>query len=126
MSEVKKFMNNSNSKEIEKRSFKEERVRSITLMYYSRPEIRKALFEFSENRECIPRYYEGFGKRPDGFQYETDILEQVRRGATSFHCSEELWHDPLEISTELSRDEFDELRSGWDLVLDVMALKILV
>ena len=95
------------------RSFKEERVRSITLMYYSRPDIKKAMFEFSKNRECVPRYFEGFGKRPDTFQYESDISEQVRKGATSFHCSEELWKDPLEISTELTRKDFDEIRIGW-------------
>ena len=101
------------------RSFKEERVRSITLMYYSRPDIKKAMFEFSKNRECVPRYFEGFGKRPDTFQYESDISEQVRKGATSFHCSEELWKDPLEISTELTRKDFDEIRIGWDLLLDI-------
>ena len=100
-------------------SVNEKRIREITLAYYSMPEIRKAMYEFSKNRECIPRYFEGFGKRPDNFQYETDILEQVRKGATSFHCSEELWSDPLEISTDLSKQELDELRTGWDLLLDV-------
>ena len=111
-----------NSKKLDKpeeRSFKEERIRSVALMYYSSPEIRKALFEFSRNRECIPRYFEGFGKRPDAFQYDSDVLEFVKKGATSFHCSQELWKDPLEISNELSRKEFDELRSGWDLLLDI-------
>lgn len=101
------------------RSFKEQRIREITLIYYSRPDVRKALLEFSKNRECIPRYFEGFGKRPDAFQYDSDILEHVRNGATSFHCSEELWKDPLEISTEMNRKEFDESRIGWDLLLDV-------
>jgi len=103
-------------------SFKEKRIREITLIYYSQPLVRKAIFEFSENRECIPRYYEGFGKRPDTFQYEQDILEQVRRGTTSFHCSEELWEDPLEISTELSPTEFNDLRIGWDMLLDIDSL----
>ncbi len=101
------------------KSFKEKRIRDITFIYYSRPDIRKVMLEFSENRESIPRYYEGFGKRPDAFQYETDILEQVKKGATSFHCSEELWSDPLEISTDMSRQDFDELRIGWDLLLDI-------
>jgi len=100
-------------------SHNEKRIREITLAYYSSPEVRKAIFEFSQNRECIPRYYEGFGKRPDTFQYEGDILEQVKRGATSFHCSEEIWEDPLEISNNLSESEFDELRTGWDLLLDI-------
>ncbi len=101
------------------RSYKEQRIREVTLIYYSRADVRKALFEFSKNRECVPRYFEGFGKRPDSFQYDSDVLEHVRRGATSFHCSEELWTDPLEISNELSKDEFNELRIGWDLLIDV-------
>jgi len=107
---------NSNHEEV---SFKEKRLREILFLYYSREDIRKAMFEFSQNRECIPRYYEGFGKRPDAFQYQSDILEQVKKGATSFHCSEELWQDPLEISTELNENEFNDLRIGWDLLLDI-------
>ncbi len=101
------------------KSHKEQRIREITLIYYSRTDIKKAIFQFAKDRECIPRYYEGFGKRPDTFQYESDILEHVRKGATSFHSSEELWYDPLEISTEMSRTEFDNLRIGWDLLLDI-------
>ena len=110
--------NQENYKKPEK-SFNEQRIREITFIYYSRPEIRKVLFDFSENREVIPRYYDGFGKRPDSFQYEGDILEQVKKGATSFHCSEELWLDSLEISKELSKQEYDDLRIGWDLLLDI-------
>ena len=44
---------------------KEERIRKVAPLYYLRPDIRKAMFEFSKNRECVPRYFEGFGKRPD-------------------------------------------------------------
>ena len=101
------------------RSFKEKRLREILFIYYSRPDVRKAMFEFAQNRETIPRYYEGSGKRPDTFQYDSDILEQVRKGATSFHCSEEIWEDPLEISNEFSEQEFNDLRIGWDLLLDI-------
>ncbi|MEM0465790.1 MAG: hypothetical protein QXW97_03785 [Candidatus Pacearchaeota archaeon] len=101
---------------------KEQRIKDITLMYYSRTDVRKAIFEFSKNRECVPRYFEGFGKRPDSFQYDKDILDFVKKGATSFHCSEELWKDPLEISTDLSKSELDDLRLGWDLLLDIDSL----
>jgi len=100
-------------------SIKEQRIREIIFVYYSRQDVKKTLFEFSKDRECIPRYFEGFGKRPDAFQYESDIFEHVKRGATSFHCSEEIWQDPLEISTELSQGELDEIRTGWDLLLDI-------
>ncbi|MBT4165477.1 hypothetical protein HOE04_00375 [archaeon] len=101
------------------RSFKEQRVREVSFIYYMRGDIKKAIYDFSLKRECVPRYFEGFGKRPDSFQYEGDVLEQVKRGATSFHCSEELWDDVLEINNEMSRDEFNELRCGWDLLLDI-------
>jgi len=57
----------------EEPSINEKRIRDLTFIYYSRPDIKKAIFDFSENRECIPRYFEGFGKRPDMFQYEGDI-----------------------------------------------------
>jgi len=100
-------------------SFKEQRIKEITLIYYSQPAIKKAIFDFSQNRESIPKYFEGFGKRPDTFQYESDILEQVKKGATSFHSSEELWQDPFELSTELSEQELNNLRIGWDLLLDI-------
>ena len=74
---------------------KEERIRKIAPSYYSRKDVLNAIFEFSANREISRRYFEGFGKRPDSFQYPSDILALVKRGATSFHCSEEIWDDPL-------------------------------
>ena len=95
--------------------FKEQRVRGMTQLYYSKPEIQKAIFEFAKNREVCPRYFEGFGKRPDTLQYPADIFELVKRGATSLHCSEELWEDPLSIATEMTPKQFNELRIGWDL-----------
>ncbi len=98
---------------------KEERIRKITHLYYSKPEIQKAIFEFSGNREISPRYFEGFGKRPDTFEYVGDIFGLVKKGATSFHCSEELWENPLNIMTNADRKELDKMRIGWDLLLDI-------
>ena len=100
-------------------SLKESRIRKIAMSYYSRQDIRKNILEFSKNRECVPRYFEGFGKRPDAFQYESDILDYARKGATSFHCSEEIWKDPMEIATGMSDKEFKSLRKGWDLLIDI-------
>jgi DNA primase catalytic subunit len=100
-------------------SAKEERIRKICKLYYSRQDIRKVIFEFSKNRECVPRYFEGFGKRPDSFQYDSDIFEYAKKGATSFHCSEEIWSDPMEISTELREEDLKKLRIGWDLLIDI-------
>lgn len=101
------------------KSFKEQRVRRITNMYYSRPEIQKIIFEFCKNREVSPRYFEGFGKRPDILEYPGDILQLVNKGATSFHCSEELWQDPLKLDTGMTEREANELRLGWDFLIDI-------
>lgn len=98
---------------------KEKRIKEIAMIYYSQPEIKKAIYKFAEKREVVPRYYEGFGKRPDCIQFENDVIEQVKKGATSFHCSEELWADPLDINTELSKEEINKIRVGWDLLLDI-------
>ncbi len=100
-------------------SFKEERIRKITNLYYSRPEIQNVLYEFAKHREVCPRYFEGFGKRPDVFEYPGDIFELVKRGATSFHCSEEIWNDPLKIETGMNEKQLNEIRAGWDLIFDI-------
>ncbi|MCK4647602.1 hypothetical protein KAT24_01580 [Candidatus Pacearchaeota archaeon] len=100
-------------------NFKEQRVRNLTQLYYSKQEVQKAIFEFSKNREVCPRYFEGFGKRPDTLQYPSDIFELVKRGATSFHCSEELWQDPLSIETGMNEKQFNGIRKGWDLLIDI-------
>ncbi len=112
-------MENSQAKPDSSR-IKEERIRKINHLYYSRKDIQKAIFSFSANREVAPSYMmESFGKRPDTFQYPGDIFEMVKNGATSFHCSEEIWTDPLKISTGMSQKQLNELRTGWDLLLDI-------
>ena len=92
-------------------SIKEQRIRNITQLYYSREEIQKAIFEFATNREISPRYFEGFGKRPDNLQYPSDVFELVKKGATSLHCSEELWSDALSLTTEMNEKQFNESES---------------
>ncbi len=101
------------------RSAKEERIRAITKLYYSNPKVQEALLKFALDREVVPRYYEGFGKRPDSLMYKDDIMGLVRKGATSFHASEEIWGDVLKIDSEMSQEEFNSLRKGWDLLIDV-------
>lgn len=112
------IMENQN-KDGKEENINEERIRAISLSYYSRQDVRKSIFNFSQNREVIPRYFEGFGKRPDSLQYDSDILALVKNGATSFHCSEEIWQDPLQLSTEFSEEQLNELREGWDLLIDI-------
>lgn len=103
----------------QKSSIKEQRIRKIIQLYYSKPEVQKAIFSFSKDREISPRYFEGFGKRPDSLQYIGDVFELVKKGATSFHCSEELWEDPLKLHTGMNEKQLNKLRVGWDLLIDI-------
>ncbi len=100
-------------------SKQEKKIRQITQLYYSRQDIQKVMFDFSKNREISPRYFEGFGKRPDTFGFKGDIFSMVKKGATSFHCSEEIWEDPMKIVTGMNEKEANEIRIGWDLLIDI-------
>jgi len=104
---------------MEEVSEKEKRIRAITKLYYSNPKIQEILLNFAKNREISPRYFEGFGKRPDIIQYPSDITGLVQKGATSFHCSEEIWNDALQLNSEISKEQMDELRKNWDLLIDI-------
>ena len=92
---------------------------SQALLHYKRPEIQKAIVDSCKNREVATRFGEGFGKRPDSLFYPNDILELVKNGATSFHVSEELWKNPLSLSTDMKKKEIEQLRMGWDLIIDI-------
>ena len=98
---------------------KEQRIRKLTSLYYSNPDVQKAIFDFSAGREVVPRYFEGFGKRPDSLQYKGDVFSLIKKGATSLHCSEEIWSDPLKVVTGMSAKQLNEIRTGWDLLLDI-------
>ncbi|MBR9683284.1 hypothetical protein GOV03_01975 [Candidatus Woesearchaeota archaeon] len=89
------------------------------LRYYKRKDIQEAMVEHCRDREFSVRYGDSFGKRPDILNYPRDVIESVMSGATSFHCSEERWSNPLELSSEIKKQEMEELRSAWDLVLDI-------
>ncbi len=93
---------------------------STLLKYYKRPEIQQALIDSADKREIALSYGgTGYGKRPDVLKYPKDILEAVKQGATSFHCSEEIWNNPLQITTGMKPEELNEIRIGWDLILDI-------
>lgn len=106
---------NHDDKNSEWDSYKLERLRRTAYYYYRRKDIRKAIFEESKGREVVPRYVDSFGKRPDSLEYENDLIGWIDKGATSFHCSEERWKNPMEIGEK----NIDDLRIGWDLILDV-------
>ncbi len=90
------------------------------LKYYSRKDVQKAIFEISKNREIAINFGEkGYGKRPDILQYETDVYELAKQGAVSFNISEERWKNPLSLKPGMTKKQLDELRSAWDLIIDI-------
>ena len=90
------------------------------LKFYSRKDIQKEIIKLSKNREVAVNFGEkGYGKRPDSLEYENDILELAKQGATSFHVSLERFRDPLKLKTGMSQKELEELRSGFDIIIDL-------
>ena len=55
------------------------KVQRIAKSYYLRKDIQEAMFNFCKNRETVPRYLEGFGKRPDCFDYPFDIVTFAKK-----------------------------------------------
>ncbi|MBI3035914.1 hypothetical protein HYY71_06350 [Candidatus Woesearchaeota archaeon] len=92
---------------------------NVSLSHYKRRDIQEEVLENSKDREIAAKFNDNFGKRPDVLRHPSDILELAKQGATSFHASEELWKNPLQLDTSMRRHELDNLRIGWDLVLDI-------
>ncbi len=92
---------------------------SDIIAYYKK--VASEIVRIAANREAIARFgiEEGYSSRPEILQFPSDVANYVRRGATSFHISEERWSDPLRLSTESTKQDFDNLRVGWDLVFDI-------
>lgn len=94
-------------------------MKNQLLKFYSRKDIQGEIFNSAKNKEFSVRFGETFGKRPDVLEFENDILEFIKTGATSFHLSEEHWSDPLKLQSGMSQKQLDELRTGWDLIIDI-------
>ena len=52
------------------------------------------------------------------------LLDSLNNSAIIFHlyiviCSEEIWQDPLKISTDFSPEEYNEIKTGWDFLIDI-------
>src|SRR3990167_6917398 len=92
---------------------------STILKHYKHREIQEALVKHAQNKEIGMCFGEGYGKRPDQLTYPRDVLELALKGVSSFHASEELWSNPLALSNTLTKAELEQLRIGWDLVLDI-------
>lgn len=88
--------------------------------WYSRESVQKVLLEVAKSREVVSVFKDGrFGKRPDIIQYPSDILQAVAEGAIAFHGSVERWSQPMKLDVNLSKEKLDELRSGWDIIIDI-------
>ncbi|MBI4143601.1 hypothetical protein HY487_01810 [Candidatus Woesearchaeota archaeon] len=92
---------------------------NVSLSYYKRSDIQHEIVANAKDREIAVKFNENFGKRPDILRHQNDILELAKQGATSFHASEELWRNPLQIDISMKKHELDNLRIGWDLILDI-------
>ena len=92
------------------------------IKYYSREDVRKRIMEVVDNREIVIRYRDKVGRRPNTLKNEEEILKYVKNGATSFHASIERWKNPLMITDDFKK--LEELRVGWDLILDIDSDKI--
>ena len=91
-----------------------------TLSYYRRMDVREAIIAAAQDKEIATRYGDGgFGKRPDVLFFPNDVLDAAKSKASSFHASEELWINPLQLRPGMPRQEMDMLRKGWDLILDI-------
>ena len=93
---------------------------SQILKHYKRKEIQEAIVENAQDKEVAIKFGDkGFGRRPDVSKYPADILELAKQGSTSFHASEEIWKNPLQLDPMMKKRDAENLRMGWDLVLDI-------
>ena len=92
---------------------------NVSLSHYKRSDVQEEIIANSKDREVAVKFNDSFGKRPDVLRHASDILELAKQGATSFHASEELWKNSLQLDPSLRKHELDNLRIGWDLVLDI-------
>jgi hypothetical protein len=89
------------------------------LEFYLRKDVQKAILRECKDREVAVRFMKGYGKRPDMLMYESEIGEFAKKGATSFHISEERWNDILSLKPGMSKRELDMNRKGWDFLIDI-------
>lgn len=84
--------------------------------YYSDKKLRNFMVSFSQNREVTGAFRNGnFSQRPNVILYPNDVLAMVKTGVVEFHCSLERWKQPMSLGSE----NYDRLRTGWDLILDI-------
>lgn len=95
-------------------------LKSTALQFYKQRWVQEELSRVGDGREVAFKYgKDGFGKRPDFICYPNDAFEMAKRGATSYHFSEERWTSPLELQANMRRSELDNLRYAWDFIIDI-------
>jgi hypothetical protein len=92
---------------------------SDIMRFYLNSDMKNKMVSFAKNREVIARYKEHIGSRPDTLTYAADIDDLLKKGATSFHASLERWSNPMVLGPGVTKREMDEIRIGWDLILDI-------
>jgi len=98
----------------------EKLTKEALLKHYGQDFVQKAILDNSVDKEVVGSYGgKGYARRPDVLNYPADILELVKNGITSFHSSEEIWKNPLLLDPEMKKSEVENIRKGWDLVLDI-------
>lgn len=87
--------------------------------WYSRESVQKAILEVAKNREVVSVHKDStFGRRPDIIQYPRDIVQAIANGTIAFHGSVERWHQPMKLDVGMLKQDLDNLRSGFDIVID--------
>ncbi|MDD2678741.1 MAG: hypothetical protein PHT91_02500 [Candidatus Nanoarchaeia archaeon] len=90
------------------------------LKYYNNEEILSQIMGEAKDREVAIMFSKGFfGQRPGAIIYKNDIIDAVRAGALSFHMSVERWSNPMSLNSTNTKQEMDDLRVGWDLIIDI-------
>lgn len=92
------------------------------LKYYFNPIVQREILSVAKDREVVGSVEDGsYLKRPDILLYPKDIEERVKKGAIAFHCSVEKWLQPMQLSTNLKQEELNNLRKGFDFLIDIDA-----
>ena len=97
-----------------------------SINYYKKREIQKALLEACTDKEVGMRFElsdistaKGYMIRSEVLTTPFEIFEFAKKGASSFHVSEERWTNAREFAKPLTQKQINELRKGWDLIIDV-------
>jgi len=88
--------------------------------YSENREVVEDIVKISYNRE-VGYLLENlkFGPRPSVIEDIGDFFTLIDKGAISFHISLERWSNPLMLKDAKSKKEMNNLRIGWDLILDI-------